>query len=553
MKKTLNLSIGGALFSVEEDAFEKLDSYIGQIRTHFEGNPDRDEILADIEGRIAEKFSEKNNPIITIADVNVVIEAMGTIDQFETENSESGESAKITKKLYRDHDTAIIAGVSSGLGYYFDVNPLIFRFLFLISIFLGGTGVIVYAILWILVPEAKTPSQKLSMRGSKVTISAMADILKEKINEMKSPRDKNLFAKILAIPLDILRALVHFIQKAIFPSIRVLLGAIILIGSLTLAVGATIAASFSIFGISSTFIEGPLLATLQSPLAHLLSVALYIVVLIPLILIGALGVRFISKKSPIGKVSTISLLGAWFIAIAISGGAGSKLGMQATQIFQNDPYYKSETQVVEMGKFTKVAVTDNQNVRLLKGDMYKLEVKGRTQDISSMIFTNATGTLVIERTAIDHGPCIVCRQGYVDVIITAPSLSSIMLDDSSFLFGDITGDSLFIDIDNGSSANLDITLNTLDIRAQDSSTLRLNGATTALTAQIKNSSRIEARNLEIGKATVEASNGSSVIVYVKDSLNAVLTNASRILYAGTPDIIKKVDNSSQLESVEGNN
>ena len=171
MKKNFTVNISGIIFNIDEDAFEKLNNYLDSIKKHFNNSVGKDEIISDIEARIAEMLKEKTNEtknIVTIDDINKVIEVMGQPFEFDSEDEEPVYKeetyySRKTKRLFRDPDNKIIGGVASGIGEYFNVDPLWFRLGFFITLFIGGTGFFAYMILWIVVPEARTTAEKLEM------------------------------------------------------------------------------------------------------------------------------------------------------------------------------------------------------------------------------------------------------------------------------------------------------------------------------------------------------------------------------------------------------
>ncbi|HVW66553.1 MAG TPA: DUF2807 domain-containing protein [Candidatus Peribacteraceae bacterium] len=193
MKKTISIQISGILFHVDDDAYEKLDQYLRSIRNHFAHLADRDEIVSDIESRIAEKFSEKlkkNKQTIMLKDVEGLIESMGTVadfEEFETGNRTSEEDMYEEKpkqderishhprRLYRDPDNKVFAGVASGLALYFGIDPVIVRVIFVVLALFHGLGIIAYIILWIAMPMARTHSQRMEMQGEPVTLSGLEE------------------------------------------------------------------------------------------------------------------------------------------------------------------------------------------------------------------------------------------------------------------------------------------------------------------------------------------------------------------------------------------
>lgn len=177
MKKTIIINIGNSIIHIEEDAYEILTAYLNEIKQHFTGNADDLEIVADIENRIAEMFADKlldrTVNVITLADVEEVISQMGRVQDFEAEQGQEGLSATAyngVKKLYRDADDVMIAGVCAGLGHYLNIEARWVRILALCSIFLYGAGILAYIILWIAIPRAITRSERMEMKGESTNL-----------------------------------------------------------------------------------------------------------------------------------------------------------------------------------------------------------------------------------------------------------------------------------------------------------------------------------------------------------------------------------------------
>ena len=194
MKKTFTINISGTVFHIEEDAYEVLQKYLVKLKSHFGSDEEGKEILADIEARIAEIFSEKapeEKKVVTLVWVDEVIETMGTPEDFAEEQGEEEEEsfqAETTRKrrLYRDPDHRVLGGVSGGLGAYFNMDPVILRIIFVILFFItSGAGLIAYIILWIAVPKAKTTAQRLEMRGQEATVKNIEKSIRDEVNDVK--------------------------------------------------------------------------------------------------------------------------------------------------------------------------------------------------------------------------------------------------------------------------------------------------------------------------------------------------------------------------------
>ncbi len=198
MKKTLTINISGIIFHIDEDAFELLSNYLERIKNCFTKAEGCDEIIADIESRIAEMLHAKINEqkqVITIADIDEVITVMGKPEEI---GSESGSDSRkenfayhTTKRLFRDPENKVIGGVCSGIASYFNIDPVWIRIAFVAALFLFGSGPLLYLILWIVIPEAKTTAEKLEMKGEPININNIEKSITDEINHLKS-RLKNL-------------------------------------------------------------------------------------------------------------------------------------------------------------------------------------------------------------------------------------------------------------------------------------------------------------------------------------------------------------------------
>lgn len=189
MKKTLTVNISGTVFHIEEDAYTVLDRYLASVRAQFEGTEGRDEIMADIETRIAELFQERlqgRGHVVTMADVDHVKAVMGQPEDYADEGAADGGATQAAyqgrrqRRLFRDPEDRWVGGVLSGLAAYLGADPLWLRIPFLVLVLLGaGSPILVYLIMWILVPMANTPAERLMMEGEPVTVDNLKKAFEE--------------------------------------------------------------------------------------------------------------------------------------------------------------------------------------------------------------------------------------------------------------------------------------------------------------------------------------------------------------------------------------
>ncbi|MEP1035228.1 PspC domain-containing protein [Ekhidna sp.] len=431
MKKNISINIGGIIFHIEEDGYDKLKSYLDSVNKYFSSFEDSKEIIADIEGRIAEIFLSKldeGKQIINHEDVNDLIATMGTTKDFEAtienepeEKSEekvhekteeqkddkkeeepksSNEKSKrlyrdskrkviggvasgianyfnmdpiwirllmlaflfniffwglsgfifltyiilwiavpasdqldddkAVKKLFRSTDDRVLGGVSGGIASYFGTDPVVIRVLFVISIFLGGAGLLVYLILWIITPEAKSITEKMQMQGEPVTISNIEENLKKNLNVKEG--EENVFVKILLFPFRLIAMIFKALGEVLGPLLKVGVEVLrIAVGVFLVFLGfvlmicftITLAVLLGVGGAMDTWVhfgEFPAEEIFGS-LSTIAIISCYIVSMIPSLAVLMLGLVIILKKKVTSAFVAWSMFGLWLlgmIGLAIS-------------------------------------------------------------------------------------------------------------------------------------------------------------------------------------------------------------------------------------------
>lgn len=186
MKKTLTVNLGGTVFHIDEDAYQLLDKYLSNLRIHFRHEEGSEEIMDDFEMRISELLGERvrlGYEVITIQQVEEVIKRMGKPEEiFDGEEKTEKEMESDTKKgpemstqtvkrrFMRDPDNRILGGVAGGFAAYMDWDPTAVRIALFLLMFFYGVTIPIYFLLWIIVPMARTATEKLQMRGESITI-----------------------------------------------------------------------------------------------------------------------------------------------------------------------------------------------------------------------------------------------------------------------------------------------------------------------------------------------------------------------------------------------
>ncbi len=179
MKKNFSVNIGGRIFNIDDDAFESLNNYFARLRNFFAADEGHEEILADIEMRIAELLDQhkaQGQPVITLKHIAEVIAGMGEPDQLsdtETDKHQSTSGIKTGGKLFRDPDNRQIGGVAAGIAAWFGIDPVWIRLAFAALTLFYATGLIVYGVLWLILPVASTTSEKLEMQRQSINVNSL--------------------------------------------------------------------------------------------------------------------------------------------------------------------------------------------------------------------------------------------------------------------------------------------------------------------------------------------------------------------------------------------
>lgn len=199
MKRTVNINLGGQVFQIDEDAFAVLEQYIQALKDKYLNTEGGSEIISDIEMRLAEMFHERltDHKVVNIADVDQVIEVMGRPedlgsaedeDEFydEPNNKRTNNKATSGKRLFRNPEDKVVSGVLSGASAYFGIaDPIWMRLFFVLFLFMSfGTAFIIYIVLSIIIPEAKTASEKLQMRGEEINVDNIERTIRNGINNI---------------------------------------------------------------------------------------------------------------------------------------------------------------------------------------------------------------------------------------------------------------------------------------------------------------------------------------------------------------------------------
>lgn len=429
MKKNISINISGIIFHIEEDGYETLRNYLDSINRYFSSYDDSQEIVSDIENRIAEIFLSKltdGKQIINSEDVDGLITTMGSIQDFEAieePNDQPREKQKFTsktteqsKKLYRDNKRKILGGVASGLANYFGIDPLwirlilvigvlgldiflwgaasgffligyiifwivvpgsdaleedqevkklfrnpedrviagvasgigayfgtevtVIRLLFVLTFFFGGAGLLIYLILWIITPEAKSITDKMQMQGESVTLSNIESNIKRSL-KVDENEEENLLVKILLFPFRLTAVIISGLGKALGPlliflveAIRVIVGIVMVVIAVSMLFGLIVVLGVilgTVTGEGFVFGDVPLYL-IRDSIPVFGTITAFFSLFIPALTLALLGVTIIAKRKIIPTSLGWSMFAIWIMSLL-------GLGLTLPRVIQE---YKTE-------------------------------------------------------------------------------------------------------------------------------------------------------------------------------------------------------------------
>jgi phage shock protein PspC (stress-responsive transcriptional regulator) len=285
MNKVLNINLGGLPFTIDDEAYRMLENYLQSLHNHFRASEGYEEIMNDIEARLAELIQEGmgKRGIVTHQDVKNAVSVMGKPEDFGAEpvdetksttsqgsntegasrenregtkktGSTGGATFQVGKRLFRDDEHKMVGGVCAGLAAYFGIDVVWLRIIWGVLFFFAGTGAVLYFILWAVVPSAKTTADRLAMQGQPVDVNNIAKTVEtsfekfsEKVNEFGKPENQERFHQ----QVNHISSNIGNVIKAVFTGlggvgrvIAIVMAVFLIIAMLLSWFGLTIAASF---------------------------------------------------------------------------------------------------------------------------------------------------------------------------------------------------------------------------------------------------------------------------------------------------------------------
>lgn len=428
MNKTIIININGIVFHIEEEAYDVLRSYMIDVKKYFGHSADSHEIVGDIENRIAEMFSERivagKKEVITMYDVQEVIGQMGRVSDFADGDRASASDysqpyadtyESVQRKLFRDPDDRVFGGVCSGLGHYFGIESRWVRLMLVLLFIFGGTGLLLYIILWVVVPVARTRADRMAMRGEAPNIRNFQRSFQEEMEGLRSN-----FTAAGGSARSALHSAGSFFARA-FIVLAKIIGVFFIFGICValIVLLVSIFATFGVLGWDNDIAMFPM-NIVEPEIRNTLLISGLLVAAIPLIALIGVIVRILFNRPMIGRYTGFTLLVIWIIAAGLT----IMYGVETANDFREEstiveerplealPAYiisRNDMTVIKLedstyaddrlGKIRKTAVVRNSNIlsnqrriylRVVKIDSlqqptvtYEYSARGRTYDLAA--------------------------------------------------------------------------------------------------------------------------------------------------------------------------
>jgi len=406
MKKTLTVNLNGRVYTIDEDAYRLLDSYLSNLRIYFLKEEGGSEIINDFEARIEELFSEKirlGYQVIMLEHVEEVIARVGKPTDFasneengQEKQASSAETGKTKKKFFRNIDNKVLGGVCSGIATYLDWNVAILRVvLILLPFVLSSVKVmtifspfghffnsswgwiwLAYFIAWIVIPAARTVEQKIQMRGQPVTIENIGKTVAAQSEPATSKESKGCLAGFVDVIIALIKAFFIGVGCLIaFPLLIAFFVVIVVLLAVFFGVGGGLLTSFPFFIASNH----PVLALMMG----------IIVLGIPIFALIYTFISHFSKWKPLHQSIKRSLLIIWIVALVVLLSSGFKFGFNNGKKYQtwNWVHFSDSQEIRGNGNYVQKTIDFEEALATIETGKYlcaNLKIEQTADEMPSM-------------------------------------------------------------------------------------------------------------------------------------------------------------------------
>lgn len=422
MNEIKHIHLGRQQFTIAVDAHSNLRRYLDDIAK--QSGAMSDDVVAEVELRMAELLMEHglgSEKVVLLKDVEFLMAQLGEPRDFKDDSKEDGvddevgdeQPQRAPKRLYRDTEHGLVAGVASGLANFLGVDPLIVRLVFVVVTFAGGSSFLIYILMWLLVPEAKTASDKLSMSGKRVTIDSLKGIIDDADVAGTARRAQHSLQRVLAV-----------VSKMVL----VMVGSVLtLVASLALLFVMIVAASVLVSGAK---VAGEIVFPFGSHEVGAF-VAIVVAVAIALLLLILTGIAMVRRRWQLSAWGTAALVGLFFVAATFGAAFTADIVPSVTDRVEHLQHITTSETAAGLKGFTSAEFSgEDTRFVFVPNAQYSIEYryfgKVDTAAISAKV-EGATLKIDTNNVSTDDGCTFMCIHSGSDlqVIIHAPALENV--------------------------------------------------------------------------------------------------------------------------------
>ncbi len=425
--------------------------------------------------------------------------------------SKDGSEVILDKRLYRDKEDKVIGGVAMGISNYLSVDVSIIRTLFLISIFFGGLGVVVYLLLWVITPEATTISQKMRMSGYSINLKNIEEFIKNKLNPVG--KNESSFEKILLFPFRALGPIIDGTLKIIRPAFNIFMGGVLFLLSLVVIFSGVFLLlnhlevinhiPVHIFDSETNLqIDGINLSVIVNEIPLAILFALYLNLFLTLTLLIMMITKFLFNRNLVGFPFAITLFFLWIILLSFNSIAlpilvdkwhdeGKIDEWKSTGVLEDFSYDNLTSKSYDIKNFDKLHIRIPAIVSIKESDNFTVEASASDNHLKNLVVRkNSVGELEIysKNKNWNWGR----NTNGFKILITLPVIQS--LDISGATRADLDFSTIErLDLELSGAADLDVhsDISNLNAEVSGASVFDLNGKVLVSNLRVSGASRLD--------------------------------------------------------------
>lgn len=542
MKKTLTVNLNGTVFHIDEDAYQQLHDYLNAVRASLDLSDDKDEIMADIEARIAELITEEytklNTNIATAEILQRIMTRMGEPKDYAMDGTMDNKNTanKPRRRFYRDVDNAMLGGVAAGLAAFLGWDVVWIRLIFVALMFVGqGWPIVLYLLMWIIAEPARTVAQKLEMKGEPVTINT----IQESFNEMatQTPSGSRKVVRIIGTILKVC----FFAVVGFFGLIAIVVLGALFLAFMGVSMGLLGAGIGTMGALPAMFLDwAGLLAMLQPWQVQMCQVSIILLCVCPLIIIIAGCINLLAKRRWTGKKFNLSFCLVWLLALctlifALLSSVGLRqkmidmtLQMDAWEDDKAMPFSSMAYEVMEVQPFNAINADGTVRIILAQGEKQTVAVRPAME---SNCLSVQDSVLVVRNKL----------NSKMEILVTTPNLDRVEMAGACQLTNQEIMQIPTLTVMAQGAADIDLTMDVqqLNMDVEGASKVELEGRAQNAEISLQGAVDLDADEMSSKALTLNVGGTADAEVWATDSLWVTANGFSQIKYKGNPILLKE--------------